>query len=290
MHKWLAEMLDQVGNFLSKSCIEHPIFVVGAGRSGTSVLLQALGRHPAIIAFPGESPFLTSIGGDATLFHGQGQNYYRNAIRLSYPAIMNKLRRLGFEVSGGEHYALKNTLKHRIRHRQLSNNAIRYWAAKTFPPELVSDGLDAVYPGARYIYIVRNGLEVVNSMTKFHGFKENDFTSHCKTWAASADKYEYLKTRPNALTVRHELLSQNPDSVFADIYVFLGLIDNGESAGFTKTNVIHPLDETDVHTTSNIELLSKRDSPTALWDKEQRATFLTICADQMQRLGYDCNL
>ena len=283
-------MLTTLGKFLSKPYIEQSIFVVGAGRSGTSILLQALGQHPAIIAFPGESPFLTSIGGDATLFHGSEKNYYRNAIRLSYPAMMKRLCRLGLDVSGGEHYALKNTLKHRIRHRQFSNSAIRYWSAKTFPTELVSDGLDRVYPGAKYLYIVRNGLEVVHSMTKFHGFKENGFTSHCQTWAASAEKYEYLQARPNALTIKHELLSQDPDCVFSKIYKFLALTDNGGSADFTKTNVIHPLDKTDVHTASSQALLSKRGSPAALWNKEQRAIFLDICAYQMNKLGYACEL
>jgi hypothetical protein len=200
-------MLGPLGKFLSRSCVKRPIFVVGSGRSGTSVLLQALGQHPAIMAFAGESPFLTSIGGNATLFNGVEKDYYRNAIRLSHPAMMRKLRELGFEASGGEYYALKNTLKHRYRHRQFARNAVRYWAAKTFPTELVSDGLDAVYPSAKYLYIVRNGIEVVHSMTKFHGFKDNDFTSHCKTWAASAEKYEYLQTRPNALTIKHERLS-----------------------------------------------------------------------------------
>lgn len=283
-------MLESLGNFFSQSCVENPIFVVGAGRSGTSVLLQALGQHPAIMAFPGESPFLTSIGGDATLFHGQEQNYYRNAIRLTYSAIMSKLQRLGFEASGGEHYALKNTVRHRINHRQFSNSAICYWAAKTFPTALVSEGLDAVYPGAKYLYIVRNGLEVVHSMTKFHGFKDNDFTSHCKTWARSAEKYEYLQTKSNALTIKHELLSQNPDRVFSEIYTFLALPNNDKSANFTKTNVIHPLDKHDVHTTDNQALLSKRDNPTALWDKNQRAIFSDICAEHMQRLGYDFDL
>jgi hypothetical protein len=283
-------MLTFIGKHISQKHIHHPIFIVGTGRSGTSILLQALGAHPSIIAFPGESPFLTSIGGAATLFNGTEQNYYRNAIRLSHPAMMRKLRELGFEASGGEFYALKNTLKHRYRHRQFARNTVRYWAAKTFPTELVSDGLDAVYPGAKYLYIVRNGIEVVHSMTKFHGFKDNDFTSHCQTWAASAEKYEYLQTRPNALMIKHELLSQDPDSLFSEIHEFLALTDKGESAGFTKTNVIHPLDKTDVHTDNNQELLSRRGSPTALWGKQQRAIFLDICAYQMQRLGYDCDL
>lgn len=283
-------MLEPLGKFLSKSCMENPLFVVGAGRSGTSVLLQALGQHPAIIAFPGESPFLTSIGGDATLFSGQEQSYYRNAIRLSYSSIINKLRRLGFEASGGEHYALKTIAKHKVSHQQFSNSAIKYWAAKTFPTELVSEGLDAVYPGTKYVYIIRNGLEVVHSMTKFHGFKENDFISHCRTWAASAEKYAYLQIKPNALTIRHELLSKEPDCVFSKIYKFLALTDNGQSADFTKTNVIHPLDKTDVHTDSSQALLSKRGSPSALWNKEQRAIFLDICAYQMNKFGYACEL
>lgn len=280
-------MIAYLGQYLSKHFVNKPIFIVGAGRSGTSVLLQALGQHPSIISFPGESPFLTSIGGNATLFNENEASYYCNAIRISYTSMMAKLKKLGFEVSGGEYWSLKNTLKHRITHRQITNRSIQYWSAKTFPTELVSNGLDSVYPGAKYLYIVRNGIEVVHSMTKFHGFKENDFISHCKTWSESVSKYEYLLTRSNALLVRHEMLSRDPGTTFAKVYKFLNLDNQGESACFTQTNVIHPLDKTDIHTKNSQALLAERENPIDLWDNQQRRIFSDICGNQMQQLGYN---
>ena len=56
-------MLNALGKAASASYPDNPIFVVGAGRSDASSLLQAVGKHPKIISSPGETPFLTSIGG-----------------------------------------------------------------------------------------------------------------------------------------------------------------------------------------------------------------------------------
>ena len=282
-------MLTKIGQHISKSYIHRPIFIIGSGRSGTSILLQALGAHPSVLAFPGESPFLTSIGGNASLFIGSESDYYQNAIRLPLPSLISKLAQLGYEVSGGEFHALKNTLKHRLTHRQFGNKSIRYWSAKTFPPQQVSTGLDKVYPGSKYLYIVRNGIDVVHSMSKFHGFKENDFETHCKTWAESISKYDYLRTKPNALMVRHEQLTHDPAILFSKIYTFLELIDNSESLAFTKSNLIHSLDQPDVKIKDSNTQFLKRGDPSILWDNNQRRIFSDLCKTKMLALGYDCN-
>lgn len=52
-----------IGKLLSSAIIGSPIFVVGGSRSGTSVLVQALGKHKLIYSFKGEAPFITDIGG-----------------------------------------------------------------------------------------------------------------------------------------------------------------------------------------------------------------------------------
>lgn len=36
----------------------RPVFVIGTGRSGTTVLLEALGAHPNLLAAWGEAPLI----------------------------------------------------------------------------------------------------------------------------------------------------------------------------------------------------------------------------------------
>ena len=162
-------MLDVIGRLLCRPFFEHPILVVGTGRSGTSVLLQALGKHPQIYALPGEAPFLTSIGGAAFLFeHAENRSYYLASIKVTKDYLYDQLRRLGFEVAAGPHYGLKRLFKGLVGAADTPLRR-RFWCAKSFPSEKVTDGLLALYPTVRFVYIVRNGCDVVHSRTKFKG-------------------------------------------------------------------------------------------------------------------------
>jgi hypothetical protein len=46
----------------AEDIFQNPIFIVGMGRSGTTILEQAIGKHPQIVASEGESPFICRIG------------------------------------------------------------------------------------------------------------------------------------------------------------------------------------------------------------------------------------
>jgi len=56
-------MLDWLGRVASARFIKSPIFIVGGSRSGTIVLLKAMGRHVRILSTPSEDPFVTDVGG-----------------------------------------------------------------------------------------------------------------------------------------------------------------------------------------------------------------------------------
>jgi hypothetical protein len=236
-------LLDTVGRLLTAKFLPNPIFVVGTGRSGTSVLLQALGRHPKILSLSGEAPFLTSIGGEAALFQSRETGeYYRSCLKTDLGYLHGTLGRLGFEVSAGRHYGLKTVARAWWRDRS-PPWAKTFWCAKTFPPRVVSEGLSAVYPGARFVYIVRNGLDVVHSMTRYHGFSRESFETHCRNWASGAAAYRHLAECPAGIKVRHEELIDDPEALFRRICAFLGIADAPQSARFVRTTLVHPLDQ-----------------------------------------------
>jgi hypothetical protein len=283
-----ACLKDFLGQHLIDGCIDSPIFIIGMGRSGTSVLLQALGEHPAILAFPGEAPFLTSIGGEASLFNPalntRNSDYYCASLKMDRDCFYKTLARLGLETAGGEHYALKEQIKAVWRRKKWASK--HYWSAKTFPSESVAKGLLSVYPNAKFIYIVRNGIDVVHSMTKFHGFRDKEFASHCHRWHDSIAQYRYLIDNEHALFVRHEHLVSHPEAFFTAVFNFLQLAFESHCLKFVTETLVHPLDQSTRHQADVMTQLKERKSPFATWTTAQQDTFRAICSDSMAEMGY----
>lgn len=275
---------DLIGYTLSRSCLKSPIFVVGSGRSGTSVLLQALGMHPDVISFPGEAPFLTSIGGEANILESDNGEYYKASFKISSEYFYDSLAKLGIESAGGKNYALKEFIKSALKSKNFSIK--KHWCAKTFPPEQVTHGLLNVYPNAKFIYIVRNGIEVVHSMTKFHGFKQKDFSNQCQIWRDSIEKYAYFENCKHAICLRHEQLVYNPKTFFTQIFQFLGLDFSNQCIDFVSGNLIHPLDAPDQKQQDAVIQLKQRKSPYSSWPDEQKRIFESICGTSMQSMNY----
>lgn len=280
-------MKDFFGKLFSRRFFYSPIFIVGCGRSGTTVLLQAMGKHPHIISMPGEAPFITSMAGAAYLFeYADNKDYYLNSIRVTKDYLYKHLRRLSFEVAAGKNYGLKMSIKEMLRSGQ-SIFKKRFWCAKTFPNINVYKGLCVLYPEAKFIYIVRNGCDVVQSMTKFSGFYDNAFEEHCKAWVRAHNNFGYLQTSKSGILVRHEHLVEKPDEVFEKVFSFIGIEYYENSANFVRDTLVHPLDKP---TQSHIDVktaLCKRRPSYENWTQMQKEMFKSICGDTMNKLGYE---
>ena len=280
-------MLDLASKILVDRCLHHPIFIVGTGRSGTSVLLQALGKHPEILAMPGEAPLLTTLGSIGYLFeHGEEKSYYNASLRIPKDRLYQKLRQLCFEIAGGDHYAIKTILAS-IREGEGLPWKKKFWCCKTFPPRMVADGLKQLFPAAKFIYVLRNGLDVVHSMTRFPGFHHAEFTQHCSRWSERVETYRYLLSYDGAICVRHEELVAQPDSVLKRVFRFIGVQDHERPSQFVKTTLVHPLDMPNATVQSAKEVLLERDAPHSKWSPEQRDVFRNVCGEAMREAGYE---
>jgi len=275
-------ILDYIGRLISHKSLHSPILVVGASRSGTSVLLQALGKHRQLIDMPGEAPFLTSIGGNASVLDGDNGSYYRESLKLTTSEFYEALAKFGIETAGGKHYALKQYIKTLF----IKKAFCTHWCAKTFPPKIVAVGLQKVYPEVKFIHIIRNGIDVVHSMTKFSGFKHNNFEDQCRTWNDNIQKYKYLFELSNALVVFHEELLESPDIFFQSIFNFLNVTYEQGCIDYVKSTLVHPLDKANQLKTNALQELQQRESPFHSWSSEQQDIFTTICAQTMLDVGY----
>lgn len=280
-------MIDYLGKLLTKSYCHNPIFVVGAPRSGTSVLLGALGEHPLIVSMRGEAPFITTIGGAAYLFEfAENKEYYLKSIRVPKQYLYDSLLRLSFEVAAGKNYGIKMILNGLLR-GDISLFKKRYWCVKTFPDLNVSKSLLRLYPGVKFVYILRHGCDVVQSMTRFSGFRQQEFHKQCRAWATAMEKYRYLLNFEPAIVVRHEDLIEKPEEVFGRIFSFTGLSYHDNPTHFTRSTLVHPLDK-ETRTKTNVKtIFDKREPSHQNWSQEQRELFKRICGEKMREVGYD---
>ncbi len=280
-------MRDFLGKMLTKSFFDNPLVVVGAGRSGTSVLLQALGQHPLILSMPGEAPFITTTAGGAYLLeYAENTRYYEQSIKVSKEYLFDVLRRLSFEVAAGRHYGLKIVLNC-IRGGDLYLLRKRYWCVKTFPGPDTSKGLLKLYGKAKFIYIIRNGCDVVQSMSKFSGFCQQSFEKNCKDWTDSVKKYRYLLDHESSIVIHHERLIEKPAEVFSSIFAFIGIGYHDKPAHFIQSTLVHPLNKPTQKGVDVKGILSKRKLSYEDWSLEQREAFKEICGSAMKEVGYE---
>jgi hypothetical protein len=282
-------MIDFIGRLLSRRLIGNPVFMVGGSRSGTIALLKALGRHPLILATPSENPFVTDVGRmayDLAAANARDAYYYERSVRLSREQIFDRLRQLAFESSVGDKHGARFLLSQVFKQR---TNVLgkRHWCTKTFPGEKTASGLQALYPGTHFVWILRNGMSVVHSRTKFPEFKDLPFAEHCQHWNASIERFAYLTKSPAATVVHQEELVDDPDAVFRRIFHGIGVPYHPASTEFARHTHVHPL--ADLGTTPGVDVkqvLSQRSPPHETWSDEQRAMFKDICADSMRLAGY----
>ena len=282
-------MLDLLGRLASSRFIDNPIFIVGGSRSGTVALLMAMGKHKHILSTPSEDPFITDVGGMVHALEYCSEvekDYYLRTLRISEEHIHKSLRRLALESAFGPHYGLKELMKSAVSEKA-NPLAKRYWCTKSFPGKPVTEGLISLYPEARFIWISRNGINVVHSRTKFPEFRDLPFRAHCEHWATSIRRFSYLTDLPQAIVVKQEEFADDPESMFDRIFAHVGIECDPKPANFALTHHVHPLaDESTTKGVNVKQALSSRPPAHQSWSEEQKSLFKDICGDAMQCLGY----
>lgn len=284
------KMKTIAGSSLTKHFRMNPVFVVGLGRSGTTILLKTLKKHPQILSYigePNESPLIADIGQLAfNVTSGEWNDYYQEYLGGSTDALLKQLRRMVFETVYGTHLGVGLLCRHILKTRSYNTLSVQHWSAKIFPSNEKASGLTALFPSAKFIYIVRNGMDVVHSHQKFEHFKHMDFEAACKRWVSGCEKYAYISTLPNGLQVHHDELVNHPDAFFRRIYSFLELDYDACSVEFASHTHIHPLDQATQVQANVKETLQNRPAAYTTWTTEERRLFKAICGETMHHAGY----
>ncbi|MDQ4024610.1 MAG: sulfotransferase [Actinomycetota bacterium] len=125
--------------YLAGRRLDRPVFIVGAPRSGTSLLYSVLRSAPAFAHWPGEAHEVWEAD-----FHPALRGWSSNALTAAdvEPRAAERIRRSFFLVAGSRRRLIDKTPR----------NALRV------------SFVDALFPDARYVHLVRDGRENVNSL------------------------------------------------------------------------------------------------------------------------------
>lgn len=190
--------------------IETPIFLVGAERSGTTLLRLMLGHHPKI-AFHQEFEFsVNQIDEDGNFPNLEDYYEFLSSSRI--------FLRTGFTID-------KN-----LSYPELINDFLLQRQKRDSKPLIGAtvhrkfDRLLLFWPKAKFIHIVRDGRDVARSNITM-GWAGNLFTG-VDLWITAEQLWRQLAQKLNPeqkLTVYYEILSKEPEQVLREICQFIGV-------------------------------------------------------------------
>lgn len=244
-----------------------PIFIVGAPRSGTSMLHWALVQHKNLWG-SAESGFINKLieGVEAAYASGTKVGEFHWLIKE--------------KVSKDE---LFKHIGKGVKSLYLSRSQGIRWVDQT--PHYVSYyvGLNAMFPEAKFIHIVRDGRQVISSMQAMFGWT---FAKAMYVWKhhVSAGNAINKQSKSNFLQIRYESVILNPERMFREIYEFIEESFDSNSIGFLDKPInVAPGREAE---SSTDKLIPKWES----WNPYRRKAFQVYCGRLMKDLEYTADI
>ncbi|MDB9509909.1 sulfotransferase [Kamptonema animale CS-326] len=197
------------------------IFLVGASRSGTTILQSLLAAHPSIISFP-ETKFFQYL-----------LSPYENAISLEeglkkfFIDKINEPRFLSYFNTNQSELEKANTLIAVLDTLAIEQNK-SIWLEKTPQHIYYIDYLEKLLPDALFIHILRNGMDVIASMYEATR-KDSGPDAWSSEWSidfcrqrwqeAISISYKNAK-KNNHILVKYEDFVENPRLTLSNICEF----------------------------------------------------------------------
>jgi Sulfotransferase family len=166
--------------------VRQPIFFVGMGRSGTTVIFATFAAHPDLAWFSQylerlpRFPIVTALSRVADWSPSMREAPLRSdehrpwlgRLRVG-PAEANTVwqRCCGKDFIYGYLHGVKATGEERRRLRRMVSSVLRYQGKPRFAAKITGPArleyIISIFPDARFVHVIRDGRAVVRSLTRF---------------------------------------------------------------------------------------------------------------------------
>ena len=231
---------------------DNPIFVIGAPRSGTSMMQWSLRAHPDLWGGP-ESDFLLP------LLSGLRKSY-------EFGTTRGRLHWLSRQEVSWDEYLLHAGYGVNSLFTNRSKGLV--WVEQSPVYTLFLGDMVGMFPGARFVYMLRDGRSVVHSLRNFVNPMTHD--KAIETWVRytrAAMAFADSDYGDAVLTVRYENVVGDTESAVSRIHKFLHVPFEEASVAFIESN--RPINSS-FDEESSTEKLSPRWTS---WTPEERALF-----------------
>ena len=267
-------------------CWDQPVFVISAGRSGSTHLTNILSSHPDL-----------AMTHESNIAHYIQLASYLSSMPLDEEREVAGLRLRGLipeRYSGVFAEACLSGLTgawQEFYRRQFADKPFRRWGDKFQFPEVVPE-LARLFPKAKWFHIVRDGRDVVCSALRHHlregeargpGYTLMTFEQHCEYWARLNQQLrEGLSGASDYMVVRYEELITDEAALVPRLLSFAELEPSDKVAHFLQEGSKKVFE---AHGTSNNPAAS-----IGRWrgeiDGEQLETLMRIQGSLLAEFGY----
>lgn len=214
-----------------------PFFIVGTGRNGSTLLSMILNGHSKIF-IPNEQYALHYA---AIRFQLYNFLIWRDKVKLVVGEFADNANNQEWDTNFNAIYKRLYALPKKertfqkiideivIEHANQKENKFTIWGDKSLPSIWFLDYIYQAYPQSKYIFLIKDGRDVVNS---FHKAGERIIQELSRIenaalhWQNAIEKWNKLKKAANPqqiLEVRYEDLVTDPELKVKEILLFLGM-------------------------------------------------------------------
>lgn len=263
---WLANVRWRIPKTVSQRRL---VFVVGAPRSGTTLLQKVLEMHDALFSIEGE----TGLFSYQNIFDPEKRHFF-----LPQPEVSELLRESRDIVDFFEKGVERLTDSHKGK----------IFIEKTPQHVMYLPFLIKHFPQARFVHIVRDGRDAFCSARGHPGVPQGrSVKTYAKYWKRCVTPPLMVGEHPQVHTLKYEAFCSEPSRHLSDVMSFLDLQ--------LQEQQLQPQRYGDDHRAGleQFERLKKPITPERVcrWKQdmteEEQRTFLTIAETELRAYGYE---
>lgn len=289
------KILEEVASSRADVASAPPFFIVGSGRSGSTLLRMMLASHSRL-AIPPETWFLLPLVERMPLDRALTREELDQAISLMTGHYRWSDMKMGVEEFRDRAAHLKapsvRNLVEIVYGIHLNAVGKQRWGDKTPPYVRIVPQLATIFPAARFIYLVRDGRDVARSFQSLMIYGRTihqntiewlDANRWVRTWMAS----QYAES---IIRVRYEDLVVDTENTLCRICEFIGEQYEPQMLSW-RDDVEHLVPQREIHVHKKLKRASSQ-TDIERWRREMSSREMFVAESFLHRdllhFGYEC--